>query len=113
MLKATDRQVSLLRYIIRYHEQHGYPVSIREIGAQFGIRSVRGVTVHLDSLERKGLITRSLGATRSLTVTREGHRAAGTAEIALPSRLLTLPEGVDYYVYDETLRQFARLGGRV
>lgn len=33
--------------------------SIREIGKQFEIGSLRGVTVHLDALERKGYINRS------------------------------------------------------
>jgi repressor LexA len=39
--------------------REGYPPSIREIGSQFKIGSLRGVTVHLDALERKGYISRS------------------------------------------------------
>jgi repressor LexA len=55
----TKRQQLILQYIMDYVQKEGYPPSIREIGAQFGIGSLRGVTVHLDALERKGYILRS------------------------------------------------------
>lgn len=55
----TKRQQSILQYILDYIRTEGFPPSIREIGAQFQIGSLRGVTVHLDALERKGYIERS------------------------------------------------------
>lgn len=55
----TDRQEKILQYVLEYVESQGYPPSIREIGARFEIGSLRGVTVHLDALERKGYISRS------------------------------------------------------
>lgn len=55
----TKRQQLILQYIMDYVQKEGYPPSIREIGSQFGIGSLRGVTVHLDALERKGYIVRS------------------------------------------------------
>lgn len=55
----TKRQELILQYILDYVENEGYPPSIREIGRDFGIGSLRGVTVHLDALERKGYISRS------------------------------------------------------
>ena len=55
----TKRQQMILQYILDYVQRDGYPPSIREIGADFGIKSLRGVTVHLDALARKGYITRS------------------------------------------------------
>ena len=55
----TDRQQKILRYVVEYIEQNGYPPSIREIGRSFNIESLRGVTVHLDALKRKGYIERS------------------------------------------------------
>ena len=65
--KPTDRQQSVLDFIVRYVNEHGYPPSIREIGAAFGIKSLRGVTVHLDALERKGYIRRE-STSRSIQV---------------------------------------------
>jgi len=55
----TNRQQLILEYILDYVRKEGYPPSIREIGRDFKIGSLRGVTVHLDALERKGYIQRS------------------------------------------------------
>jgi repressor LexA len=49
----------ILQYVLEYVQREGFPPSIREIGRDFSIGSLRGVTVHLDALERKGFITRS------------------------------------------------------
>ncbi len=43
---------------MNFSAERGFPPSIREIGAALGISSLRGVTVHLDALERKGWIER-------------------------------------------------------
>lgn len=55
----TKRQEAILHYVVNYGQREGYPPSIREIGSHFGIGSLRGVTVHLDALERKGYISRA------------------------------------------------------
>jgi repressor LexA len=64
---VTARQQEILDFLAGYVEQHGYPPSIREIGAAFGIKSLRGVTVHLDALKRKGFIRRE-STSRSINV---------------------------------------------
>lgn len=63
----TEKQERILKMIVDYHAAKGYPPSIREIGDKFGISSLRGVTVHLDALERKGYISRA-STSRSITV---------------------------------------------
>ena len=65
--QLTGRQEAILAFITRYVEQHGYPPAIREIGPAFGIKSLRGVTIHLDALERKGYIRRE-STSRSIQV---------------------------------------------
>ncbi len=55
----TERQEAILRFIAEYLQEEGYPPSIREIGNRFKIGSLRGVTVHLDALEKKGYIERA------------------------------------------------------
>lgn len=55
----TTRQQEILEFIQFYIQNVGYPPSIREIGQKFGIGSLRGVTVHLDALQKKGYIERS------------------------------------------------------
>ncbi|MCC6729679.1 MAG: transcriptional repressor LexA [Chthonomonadales bacterium] len=63
----TDKQDRILTFIVDYVADQGYPPSIREIGNAFGISSLRGVTVHLDALERKGYIKRA-STSRSIAV---------------------------------------------
>jgi len=63
----TDKQERILNFIVEYVNEKGYPPSIREIGNAFEISSLRGVTVHLDALERKGYIKRA-STSRSITV---------------------------------------------
>jgi repressor LexA len=55
----TQKQQDILQYIQEYVEREGYPPSIREIGKDFSIGSLRGVTVHLDALEKKQYISRT------------------------------------------------------
>ena len=55
----TKRQEAILQFVMDYIQREGYPPSIREIGKEFGIGSLRGVTVHLDALSRKGYIERA------------------------------------------------------
>src|SRR5437660_12412086 len=77
----TDKQDRILKFIVEYVNDKAYPPSIREVGNAFGISSLRGVTVHLDALERKGYIKRA-STSRSITVI--GHTGA-----TAPSRNVT------------------------
>jgi len=43
---------------VEFQNEHGYPPSIRELMPLLGVTSLRGVTVHLDALKRKGWIER-------------------------------------------------------
>lgn len=67
--EITARQRSVLEFIARYINQHGYSPSIRDIGEALEIKSLRGVTIHLDALERKGYISRET-ASRSICILR-------------------------------------------
>mgnify|MGYP000898460713 FL=1 len=70
----TKRQQMILQFIMDYVQREGYPPSIREIGKEFSIGSLRGVTVHLDALARKGFISRS-NTPRSIKVTHPSFQA--------------------------------------
>ncbi|MBI1743476.1 transcriptional repressor LexA [Candidatus Acetothermia bacterium] len=59
MEEITERQRKVLKFIAKAIEQRGFPPSVREIGRALGISSLRGVTGHLDGLERKGFIKRN------------------------------------------------------
>lgn len=81
--KLTEKQRSVLKFIIRYSARQGYPPAIREIGSALGIKSLRGVTVHLDALERKGYIRRQ-STSRSIRVLKTQAAGEAGALVRLP-----------------------------
>jgi repressor LexA len=56
--QLTKRQFTVLETIRNWIRQRGYPPTIRELGQQLGIRSLRGVTTHLDAIAKKGFLKR-------------------------------------------------------
>ena len=54
----TTRQHTVLEAIRTCIRERGYPPTIRELGRQLGIKSLRGVTTHLDAIARKGFLKR-------------------------------------------------------
>ncbi|HET6644373.1 MAG TPA: transcriptional repressor LexA [Fimbriimonadales bacterium] len=76
----TQRQEAVLQFVLDYLQESGYPPSIREIGKHFQIDSLRGVTVHLDALARKGYIAR--GKTpRSIQITHPAYRPGNNVKM--------------------------------
>ncbi len=67
-MKLTERQKLVLIKIHEFIAQNTYPPTIRELGRQLGFASPRGVSDHLNSLERKGYIERKSSA-RSIKLT--------------------------------------------
>jgi len=64
----TDRQASILNFIVEHIQDQGFPPTLREIGANFGIRSTKGVNDHLVALEKKGRIRRHSDLSRGIEV---------------------------------------------
>ena len=83
--RLTARQREVLDAIREYSVEKGFMPSIRELGKTVGISSLRGVTVHLDALEKKGWIKRER-TSRSIKLL--GPVADGGA--ASPTRLIPL-----------------------
>ena len=72
MKRQTPKQQEILDYIIAFQTEHGYPPSVREIGAAVGLKSPSTVHFHLKGLEAAGLITKAEGKTRAITVAQGG-----------------------------------------
>jgi repressor LexA len=68
MRGLTDRQKQILKFIVEFTRQNGYPPTIREIGAAFGLTSTSTVQLHINALIRKGYITRRAQSPRAITV---------------------------------------------
>ena len=56
--QLTKRQQTVIEAIRGWIRQRGYPPTIRELGKQLGIKSLRGVTAHLDAIAKKGFLKR-------------------------------------------------------
>jgi repressor LexA len=56
--QLTKRQHAVLDAIRVWVRQRGYPPTIRELGKLLGIKSLRGVTTHLDAIAKKGFLKR-------------------------------------------------------
>lgn len=76
----TKRQRQILNFITKEIEKKGYPPSIREIGKRTGISSLRGVTIHLDALEKKGYIKRNSSA-RSIKILKADKETIISVEV--------------------------------
>ena len=75
----SPKQQQIYDYIVAFTARHGYPPSVREIGARVGLKSPSTVHFHLKGLEAMGLISKAEGKTRAITVCGEGaeERPAG------------------------------------
>jgi len=56
--QLTKRQRTVLDTIRAWIQERGYPPTIRELGKLLGIKSLRGVTTHLDAIAKKGFLKR-------------------------------------------------------
>lgn len=56
--QLTNRQHTVLETIRLWIRERGYPPTIRELGRHLGIKSLRGVTTHLDAIAKKGFLKR-------------------------------------------------------
>ena len=56
--QLTNRQHTVLEAIRFWIRERGYPPTIRELGQKLGIKSLRGVTAHLDAIAKKGFLKR-------------------------------------------------------
>lgn len=66
--KLGKRQLAIYDFIRSYSDEHGYPPSVREIGAAVGLASPSTVHMHLKVLEEQGLIRRDSKKPRTIEV---------------------------------------------
>src|SRR5262249_47314972 len=68
MRSLTRRQQQIVDFIENRRQSGLTSPSVREIAAEFGLRSPRTVSDHLDALRRKGVLTNEKGRGRSFRV---------------------------------------------
>ena len=79
----TTKQKRILEFIADYMNRFGYSPSIRDIQESLDIRNIRGVTVHLDSLEKKGYISKGRSH-RSIQILRMPEQSEGSGSSDIP-----------------------------
>ena len=95
--KLSKRQTAIYEYICTYTDEHGYPPSVREIGAAVGLASPSTVHMHLKALEQKGLINRDPKKPRTIEVVekqdapQESEARVINVTQDLDNNLITLP----------------------
>ncbi len=67
----TPKQAEIYDYILRFTRDHGYPPSVREIGAAVHLKSPSTVHFHMKKLEAEGYIRKADGKTRAISLPRE------------------------------------------
>jgi repressor LexA len=68
MKPLTDRQQTVLAFVEEFCSRQGYPPTVREVAAAFGIQP-RAAVDHLAALKRKGYLHREPGLSRGLSLT--------------------------------------------
>lgn len=84
MGKLTAKQQQIYDFILSFTGAHGYPPSVREIGAAIGLKSPSTVHFHLKGLEEAGMITKAEGKTRAITITSPAGEERGPGEDRVP-----------------------------
>lgn len=91
-MPLTERQKQVLALIRAHLAQAGAPPTIRELRDGLGLKSLRGVTIHLDALVRKGTIERSRQARGiRILVKGQGSRVKGPRVSNSPCTLHPAP----------------------
>lgn len=81
MKELTKRQNEILTYIKKYMVSHGYPPTIREIGAALGVSSPATIHAHLANLESKGFIKKEDTKNRAIELLVENEYAIKGEEV--------------------------------
>jgi repressor LexA len=67
-MELTPRQSSILTVIREWVDQHGYPPTMREIGAAVGLASPSTVAHHMAVLEKNGFLRRDARGSRAVDI---------------------------------------------
>ena len=87
MKTLTTKQQRIYDYILDFTAQHGYPPSVREIGAAVGLKSPSTVHFHLKGLEEAGVIVKAEGKTRAISLPGLSPRSAPAKERPAANRV--------------------------
>ena len=79
MEKLSRMQQRVYDYIAESIAEHGYAPSVREVGEALGLKSPSTVHFHIKHLQEMGLIEKSAGKGRAITLKRAAVRCRSSA----------------------------------
>jgi repressor LexA len=85
MENLSDKQEQVLKFLIDFNAEHGFPPTIRELCHYFGFKSLNTAHFHLRSLEKKGQIQVHPGKGRGITL--PGARPLSERQIPVVGRV--------------------------
>lgn len=105
----TPKQAEIYDFILQYTRDHGYPPSVREIGAAVDLKSPSTVHFHMKKLEAEGYILKADGKTRAITLPREAvaeeldsreNQVPVVGNVAAGSPILAEEQVEEYLTFD-------------
>lgn len=84
----SQRQRDVLQGIRAIFQETGYPPTVRELGERIGLRSSCTVQRHLETLQRKGYITRNPTKARTIEIT---HGLKPVSRSAVDAGIVSIP----------------------
>ncbi|MDD9955748.1 MAG: transcriptional repressor LexA [Anaerolineaceae bacterium] len=84
----SARQQHILRYMDQYMGEHGYPPTIREIGAATHINSTSVVNYNLNKLVQAGYLERRDRVSRGMRLVKWGRAADNLLRVPLAGRIV-------------------------
>ena len=81
----TKRQQEIYDFVVRYSRRHGYPPTVREIGAEVGLASPSTVHGHLGKLEQAGYLRRDPTKPRAIELVgrARAHESEADSNVAV------------------------------
>lgn len=89
--KLTDRQKEILSHIQEFIEANGFPPTLREIAAHFGMASTFGVKRHLDALKKKGYLKVESYASRAISLNKKSFDQSEFLGVEYKSKVISIP----------------------
>ena len=83
----TEREREIYEYIVNAIRNEGYSPSVRDICNALGMKSTSTVHTYLERLERKGVIQKESGKSRTLRVENETVRGAQTVRVPIVGKV--------------------------
>lgn len=83
----TERQQDTYNFIVQYIEQHGRSPLLSEVAKGIGLSSQGSVHNYIQALVNEGLIARSVGRSRGLSLSKETNQDLATVKLPVMGRI--------------------------